>query len=511
MLLEIKERKLKEVKLLLHSKIIETMAEGVYLIRASDSVIVYANPKFEKMFGYDNEELIGKNVSVINSATNNDPKDVAADIIKILNETGEWSGEVNNVRKDGSTFWCHANVSTFEHPEHGKVWISVHTDITRTKKTGEVLKQSEQRFRTLMQSAYDAIIVVDGKGDMIIWNKGAKNMFGYSEEEALGKPLMMLMPEQFRSSHKNKLDIVTSTGKTNLMGKVLELQGLKKDGVEFPIELNIATWEAGKERFYSGIIRDISERKKTEKLRNENEQFVLANKTKNEFLTMMTHELRTPLNAVMGFSELLRQKIAGELNEKQETYVNNIITGGQHQLTLIDMILDMTKIEAGKLELIRTRISAPAIIEDVLTILKESASHKKVALKIEFDLDLDDILADGQRFKNIMFNLVDNAIKYSKPTGGTVTIIAKKLDNMARFSVSDTGIGIKEENRIKLFRSFQQVDSGISRRYGGIGLGLAITKQLVELHGGTITVDSKLGEGSTFIFTLPIEARKRDE
>ncbi|MDO8725310.1 MAG: PAS domain S-box protein [Candidatus Methanoperedens sp.] len=134
-------------------------------------------------------------------------------------------------------------------------------EIKERKKISEVLQQSEERIHNLMQSAYDAIIVVDGKGDIIVWNNGAKIMFGYSEQEALGKPLMMLMPEKFRSAHKNKLDIVTSTGNANLMGKVLELQGLKKDGAEFPIELTLATWEVGKERFYSGIIRDISERK----------------------------------------------------------------------------------------------------------------------------------------------------------------------------------------------------------------------------------------------------------
>lgn len=259
MILEIKEHKLAEDRLSLQGQIIETMEEGVFLIRASDGMIVYANPKFEIMYGYEKDELIGKHISVIYAPAEKNPQDVAEYLIRILKETGIWSAEVHNKKKDGTTFWCYANVSTFEHPEYGKVWIAAHTDITKTRMFSEELRLSEERFRSMMRSAFDAIIIVDGKGNIILWNTGAKNMFGYSEQEAFGKPFTMLLPEKFRSSCTNNLDI--ATGKTNIMRKILELQGLKKDGIEFPIELTLATWEVGKERFYSGIIRDITQRK----------------------------------------------------------------------------------------------------------------------------------------------------------------------------------------------------------------------------------------------------------
>ncbi|VVB92676.1 Methanogenesis regulatory histidine kinase FilI [uncultured archaeon] len=376
------ERKSAEDRLRFQGQIIETMSEGVYLIRAADGVIVYANPKFEKMFGYEKDELIGKHVSLVNAPTEKRPDETAKEIIKALDETGEWSGEVLNIKKDGTKFWCRANVSTFEHPEYGKVWISVHTDIT--------------------------------------------------------------------------------------------------------------------------------ERKKAEELRLENLRLEAADKAKSEFLANMSHELRTPLNASIGFSELLKQGMAGELSEKQEHFVDNILTSNQFLLTLINDILDLSKIEAGKIELAPESMSVPVTIKETLSLIKEKAMKHKVLLKTEFDPELEFIAADKQRFKQILFNLLDNAVKFSQEEGGTVTVTAKKDGDMAKISVSDTGIGIKEENIGRLFRKFEQLESGISKKYGGTGLGLAITKQLVELHGGKIRVESRYGEGSTFTFLLPLKAKRSD-
>jgi signal transduction histidine kinase len=257
--------------------------------------------------------------------------------------------------------------------------------------------------------------------------------------------------------------------------------------------------------------KDITENKKTEKIRMENLRLVDASRTKSEFLATMSHELRTPLNAIIGFSELLKNKTAGELNEKQEKFVGNILVSGNHLLNLISDILDLSKVEAGKIELVMDKMSVSDAINAGLTLIKEKAMKQNVALKVEIDPGLDFIDADTMRFKQILFNLLSNAVKFSKPEGGTVTITAEKEGNMAKFSVSDTGIGIQEDDMRRLFKEFEQVDSGISRKYGGTGLGLAITKKLVELHGGNITVESKFGEGSTFTFYLPIEAKKKAE
>jgi signal transduction histidine kinase len=256
-----------------------------------------------------------------------------------------------------------------------------------------------------------------------------------------------------------------------------------------------------------GIIWDITEHKKAEEIRFENERLAYANQAKSEFLASMSHDLRTPLNAIIGFSELLKQKTPGELNEKQEHFVDNILSSSKHLLALIDDILDISKIEAGKIELAIEEISVPSVTDDVLVLIKEKAARHKVILKTEFDPRLEVIEADKTKFKQILFNLLDNAVKFSKEEGGAVTIKTKKTDDTAEISVSDTGVGIKEKDMGKLFTKFLQLEFG--RKIGGTGLGLTITKQLVELHGGKIRVESKYGEGSTFTFSLPLKSKKQ--
>ncbi len=184
---------------------------------------------------------------------------------------------------------------------------------------------------------------------------------------------------------------------------------------------------------------------------------------------------------------------------------------GNHLLALINDILDLSKVEAGKIELVIEKLSVPQAVNEGLTLVKEKAMRHNIKLKTELDPELEFIGVDRLRFKQILFNLLSNAVKFSKPEGGVVTVTTEKEGDMARFSVTDTGIGIKKENMGKLFKEFEQVSTGISRIYGGTGLGLAISKKLVEMHGGTIMAESRYGEGSTFTFLLPIVAKKETE
>ena len=231
---------------------------------------------------------------------------------------------------------------------------------------------------------------------------------------------------------------------------------------------------------------------------------------KNHFINTMSHELRTPLNSIIGFSGLLKQKIMGELNEKQEKYLDNILVSGQHLLTLVNGILDVIKIDAGKLELVIGKIPVNNAIDENIEHIRSKAQAKKVTISKDIDPQLEFIEADKEKLSQILLLLLDNAVKFSKAEGGAIKIIVEKTGNMAQFSISDNGIGIKEENLEKLFQVFQQLDSGFSRNYQGAGLGLSISKKLVELHGGKIWAESKYGEGSTFIFQIPIYYKKRD-
>ncbi len=251
-------------------------------------------------------------------------------------------------------------------------------------------------------------------------------------------------------------------------------------------------------------IEDITDRKKIEEMRLERESLIFANKARSEFLAIMGHELRTPLTSVIGYSIILKEMAHGKLNDKQQLYMENILKSSEHLLSLINSILDLAKIEAGKLEMMIEDVRVPDTIDETINLMKEKAAIRNIILEREFDPALEVIKADGQKLRQILFNLLSNAVKFSKDNGGIITIRTRKEDGFAKFSVSDRGIGIREEDVPRLFHKFEQLDSGTSRKYEGTGLGLAITKQLVELHGGKIRVESRYGEGSTFTFTLPM-------
>lgn len=258
------------------------------------------------------------------------------------------------------------------------------------------------------------------------------------------------------------------------------------------------------------IVKDASETimKQNLALMKSHEELKEMDKMKNEFINSMSHELRTPLNAVIGFSDLMKQKTAGELNERQEHYVDNILKSGKHLLAIVNDILDMIVIEAGKTELVLSTFPIPLAIDENIEQVRSSTEKNTVIINKEIDPQLESIEADKIKFSQILSNILDNALKFSKKDGGVVNIVARKTGDKAQFSISDNGIGIKEENFKKLFKVFQQLDTGISRKYGGTGLGLSISKKLVELHGGKIWVESKYGEGTTFIFELPLVQKK---
>jgi len=231
-------------------------------------------------------------------------------------------------------------------------------------------------------------------------------------------------------------------------------------------------------------------------------QAEIASRHKSEFLANMSHELRTPLNAVIGFSEVLLARMFGELNEKQEEYVNDIHTSGRHLLSLINDILDLSKIEAGRMELELVSFDVPLALENALTLVRERANRHGIALELTVEPGLQSIVGDERKFRQIMLNLLSNAVKFT-PDGGRITVKAVTADGQAAISVSDTGIGIADVEQDVIFEEFRQATSSSPRKSEGTGLGLALTKRFVELHGGTIRVQSTVGEGSTFTFTLP--------
>ena len=239
-------------------------------------------------------------------------------------------------------------------------------------------------------------------------------------------------------------------------------------------------------------------------IQEKSRQLEIANRHKSEFLANMSHELRTPLNAIIGFSEVLDERYFGELNEKQADYVKDIHSSGRHLLQLINDILDLSKIEAGRMELDVGDFDLPAALQNALTLVKERAQRHGIELGLKVDAGLGTFRADERKFKQIMLNLLSNAVKFT-PEGGKVGVAAKLNGSALEVSVSDTGVGIAPEDQSIVFEEFKQVGRDYTRKAEGTGLGLALTRRFVELHGGAISLSSTLGKGSTFTFTLPIQ------
>jgi signal transduction histidine kinase len=243
-------------------------------------------------------------------------------------------------------------------------------------------------------------------------------------------------------------------------------------------------------------------------IQEKTQQLEIANRHKSEFLANMSHELRTPLNAVIGFSEVLLERMFGEVNEKQEEYLQDILSSGKHLLSLINDILDLSKIEAGRMELEALPFDLPAAFDNALTLIRERASRNSIGLGVHVDPRIGEVVADERKVKQVLLNLLSNAVKFT-PEGGTITMSAVLNGGMVEISVADTGIGIAPEDQATVFEEFRQVGTDYARKREGTGLGLALARRLVELHGGTLTLQSEIGKGSTFTFTIPVRAHGR--
>jgi signal transduction histidine kinase len=238
-------------------------------------------------------------------------------------------------------------------------------------------------------------------------------------------------------------------------------------------------------------------------LEQKSRELEVASRHKSEFLANMSHELRTPLNAVIGFSEVLGERMFGELNDKQAEYVQDILSSGRHLLSLINDILDLAKVEAGRVELELAPFSLPAALDGTLTLVRERASRHGLALSLVVEAGIDEIVADERKIRQVILNLLSNAVKFT-PDGGRVEVRAGPANGSVEISVRDTGIGIAPEDQAVIFEEFRQVGSDYAKKREGTGLGLALARRFVELHGGKIRVESAVGQGSTFTFTIPV-------
>lgn len=369
--------------------------------------------------------------------------------------------------------------------------------------TEQELTAQEREKKVLLDSLNELAIFVNPQHNIIWANKAALEFMEMDLQKAVGLCLKNTPDISGPLSYYLQLEQIFVTGNKK------SGEFTAKDGRVWFVQAIPVTEEDGKIIGVLEMCRDITESKAAETLLQEKQIAEAANRTKSEFLANMSHELRTPLNSIIGFSDLLYEQVYGELNEKQLKSVGNISKSGKHLLNLINGILDISKVEAGKLELSYKQFELVGKLNVIKNLLSPIADRKNVQIEIDMDSGLDSVYADEARFVQIMYNLVDNAIKFSYENG-LVKIEARKKGDMVEIMVRDTGIGIKPEDQSKLFKPFSQVDSFLSKQFQGTGLGLSLVKQIVRLHGGYVWFRSKPGEGSTFAFAIPIKGDKGD-
>ena len=366
------------------------------------------------------------------------------------------------------------------------------------------LGRSETKLSKITSSAQDAIVMIDTEGKVSFWNEAAERIFGYAQEEILDQPLHdTLVPEDYRESFRKGFAQFQKSGEGAAIGQALELTGLRKNEEVFPVELSLSGVELEDGWHAVGLLRDITQRKQAEEeLIEAKQEAEEANQAKSLFLANMSHEIRTPMNAVIGFSDLLE---GTALDAPQREYVQTVQTSAQALLELINDILDFSKIEAGKLEMEQRGFRLRDVLEETADLFREKVAGTGVELIVDIAAGTPGALqGDPLRLRQVLVNLTGNALKFTET--GEVEIRVAPVDvepaqTTLRFAVRDTGVGIPADKIGRLFTAFTQADGSTTRKYGGTGLGLAVSRQLVELMGGEIGVESREGEGSTFHFT----------
>ncbi|MCK5195105.1 MAG: PAS domain S-box protein, partial [Desulfobulbaceae bacterium] len=501
---EIAERKKAEESLLRLASIVENSNDAI-IGETLDGTIVSWNEGAKKIFGYRTEEVVDKPVSILM------PPELPDELPQHLDEVRKGKKvipfETTRLRKNGERVHVLLTISPIKDADGNIIEAStIATDITNKKEAEKSLKEKDACFRSLIEQAGDSIYLISLDGKIIDANENGLHALGYERDELMQ---MCVWDIGSTSSQEEEFD--------NLYQKLaphspvtVEATHCRKDGTGFPVELRIGLVELGGQPQILILATEIGARKKREEmLLRAREAAEAADRAKSDFLANMSHELRTPLNAIIGFSQLLEEQAFGELNEKQLRYAHNIQVSGMHLLSLINDILDLAKIEAGKLELEPSKVKIASLLENSLVMIRQKALNHGVHLDccIPQELTNLEIIADERKLKQIAYNLLSNAIKFT-PDGGTITLKVWQDKEKLFVSIIDTGIGIRPEDQECIFGKFEQVDSSYARLQEGTGLGLALTKNLVELHQGNIWLVSQgEGFGSTFTFMLPLHMK----
>jgi PAS domain S-box-containing protein len=486
---DITERKKSEKTLSQLASIVEYSDDAI-ISKDLDGMITSWNRGAEKIFGYTFSEVKGKHISILIP----EGLDSEEGMFMTKVQQGEHIDHYESVRTRKDRVKIDVSISLSPLKDRaGNV-----TGVSKIVRDISLQKRADEKFRGLLESAPDSIVIVNQYGTIELINIQTERLFGYNRNELVGQPINILLPDRYKQNHQRNVESYFSNPNVRSMGKGLELFARKVDGTEFPVEISLSPLRTEYGTWVSAAIRDVTDRKVFEQALFE------ANRLKSEFLANMSHELRTPLNGIIGFSELLIDKKVGPLNDRQKEYLGDILNSGTHLLRLINDVLDLSKIESGKLELAIETFFAKEAIDEVCSVVHSIAEKKRIGIAINITPQMKEISIDKHKFKQILYNLLSNAIKFTNE-GGKVTIEVESNGNeWFSVKVKDTGIGMTPEGMRTLFTPFVQLDSGIARKQDGTGLGLVLTKKFVELHNGSIKVESEVNKGSVFTIQLPV-------
>jgi len=484
------------------------------------------NPALEEITGYSRQELLS--MDIINLYVNPETRTAAFNEMAITNDRITWDFEWR--KKDGSQIVVRNQMITVRDEDGSILYIdSIVDDITEHKRMSEALKESEKKYRTLVENATDFIFMVDQELRVLSINRVAARRIGKSPRTLNNKTIHEIFPTDTTKKFAENLQLAFATGKTIMVEHKITV-----GNSEFweSASLNPIHDDQGKVIAVMGLSRDITEQKQMQKelqtkndmldaqneelqaqseellsqqreLLEKTEAVAQANQLKSDFLANMSHELRTPLNVIIGFSQLMIDGATGRINKEQRECLDSVLDSSQHLLSLINGVLDLSKIESGAVEIKPERVALDSIIESVSRAMMPILNQKQLTLDVDIEPDLVPVFANEDKLEQVLLNLIDNAAKFT-PNGGKLRIKAATDSKWCRVVVADNGIGIRKEDQARVFEPFCQLEHQDTTTEGSTGLGLALVKQIVENYGGTIIVDSEYGQGSRFIFTIPL-------